>query len=72
MSNENLEFDGKCAFAMSVGGAKHAPDAKPRYTVTKNGKTYGFVGAVPKALFQLIPGSAERADAAWAKAHGPA
>lgn len=67
MSDLNMAFDGKCAFAVSVGGAKSAPDASIKYTVTKNGKTYGFLGAVPKTLFQIIPGSAERADRAWDK-----
>ena len=69
MSNDNLAFDGKCAFAVSVGGAAKAPDANPKYTVTVNGTTYGFLGVVPKVLFQIIPGSAARADRAWAKAN---
>jgi hypothetical protein len=61
-------FDNKCAFAVSVGGAAKAPDANPKYFVEKNGTTYGFLGAVPKFLFQVIPGSAARADRLWAKA----
>lgn len=67
MGNDNLAFDGKCAFAVSLGAAAKAPDADPKYTVTRNGTTYAFVGIVPKVLFQLIPGSAARADRAWAK-----
>jgi len=68
MSNENLAFDGKCAFAVSLGAGAKAPDANPKYSVTKNDTTYAFVGLVPKLLFQIIPGSAARADRAWARA----
>lgn len=46
---------------------RQGPGANPKYTVEKNGKTYGFVGLIPKLIFQAIPGSAERADKAWAK-----
>ncbi|TCJ21728.1 hypothetical protein [Nocardioides jejuensis] len=67
MSNDQMAFDGKCAFAVSVGGATKAPDANPKYFVAKDGVTYGFLGIVPKVLFQLIPGSAKRADRLWAK-----
>ncbi|WP_125568310.1 hypothetical protein [Nocardioides baekrokdamisoli] len=68
MTDQTMAFDGKCAFAVSVGGIRSAPDANPKYFVEKNGTTYGFLGAVPKTLFQIIPGSAARADAAWARA----
>lgn len=68
MTGKQMAFDGKCAFAVSVGAAAKAPDANPNYTVTANGTTYGFLGIVPKTLFQIIPGSAARADRAWVKA----
>lgn len=68
MSSETIEFDNKCAFAVMVGGAAKAPEAKPAHSVSRDGKTFGFSGAVPKALFQVIPGSANRAQRAWAKA----
>lgn len=68
MSTQTPEFDGKCAFAVSVGAVKSAPDHKPRWTTTRNGKTYGFLGPVPKLLFLAIPGSAARAHARWAPA----
>lgn len=70
MTDKTMAFGGKCAFAVSVGGHNKAPDANPKYFVEKRGTTYGFVGIVPKWLFQIIPGSAERADRAWAKAQG--
>lgn len=66
-SAHDLAMDGKCAFAVSVGGAARAPDADPNHTVTRNGVTYGFLGVVPKTLFRIIPGSAARADRLWAK-----
>jgi len=62
------EFDGKCAFATSLGPPSKAPRGKPKHTLEVDGKTYVFFGAVPKLLFRLIPGSAERAEAHWAKA----
>lgn len=59
-----IEFDGKCAFAVSVGAPHKAPDAKPEYTLVKDGKTYGFLSPVPKFLFRILPGSTKRAHAA--------
>jgi YHS domain-containing protein len=59
------EFGGKCAFAMSVGGTAKAPNGNPKYSLAKDGKTYFFSGAAPKLLFQIIPGSAARAEAHW-------
>ena len=59
------EFGGKCSFAMSLGGPARAPEGKPKYSLVKDGKTYYFMGAVPRLLFQLIPGSAARAQAHW-------
>lgn len=70
MTTDDLEFDGKCAFAVSVGGPSRAPAANPRFTLAKDGKTYGFSGAVPRALFRIIPGSAVRAQRAWVSARG--
>ncbi len=61
----NTEFDGKCAFAVSVRSPEGAPEHKPQYTLTRGDRTYGFLGPVPKALFQIIPGSAERAHRKW-------
>jgi YHS domain-containing protein len=63
---DNLEYGGKCAFAMSTGktnvlGGKH--------TATINGKTYAFSNPVAKFLFKLLPGRVEKADAVWAEAN---
>ena len=59
------EFDGKCAFATSLGGPDKAPQGNARYRVERNGKTYVFVGAVPKFLFQALPGMEARAQRKW-------
>lgn len=63
-----IAFDGKCAFAVSVGAAASAPDHKARWTVVRDGRTYGFLGPIPKFLFLALPGSIGRADRVWAKA----
>ncbi|WP_036509731.1 MULTISPECIES: hypothetical protein [Nocardia] len=65
-SDQPPEFDGKCAFAVSVAGVERAPTGKSKYTVVEDGKTYVFSGAVPKLLFRLLPGSVRRAQARWA------
>ncbi|MBO0842106.1 MAG: hypothetical protein J2O46_02895 [Nocardioides sp.] len=59
------EFGGKCAFGVGLGGPSKAPEGKPQHTVVKDGKTYVFSSAIPKMLFNVIPGSAERAHKKW-------
>lgn len=59
------EFDGRCAFALSLGPAEKAPLGNPDCTLDVDGRTLVFVGAVPRFLFRLIPGSAERAKRHW-------
>lgn len=66
--SEVPEFDGRCAFALSVGPASKAPAGKAKHTLVKDGKTYVFAGGVPMWLFKVIPGSAERAEKRWASA----
>lgn len=68
MTENNAEFDGKCAFALSVAAADKAPDGKAKHLLVKDGKTYVFAAAVPKWLFMAIPGSAERARKRWVAA----
>lgn len=63
-SGTEPEFGGQCAFGVAFAGAK-APAGKPQHTLVKDGRTYVFSAAVPKLLFQLIPGSAERAQRKW-------
>ncbi|MGX1929217.1 hypothetical protein [Flagellimonas sp. 2504JD4-2] len=65
MSANNFEYEGKCAFAMSLG--KEAPRTNGKYTLTKDGKTYTFLNPVAKFLFKMFPYSVQKADAAWNK-----
>lgn len=60
------EFGGTCAFALSLGPADRAPRGKPGCTLERDGHTYVFAGAVPRFLFRVLPGSAERAERHWA------
>ncbi len=62
-NNKELEYDGNCAFAVSLG--KTPPSANKKYTLTKNGKTYAFMNPVAKFLFKLFPNSIEKADYNW-------
>lgn len=60
--NNKLEFDGKCAFAVSTGkkdvaGGKH--------TATINGKTYVFSNAIAKILFKILPNRIKKAEDVW-------
>ena len=62
MTETTPEFDGKCAFAVAMAGRGKAPAGNPKYTLEQNGKTYYFLGAVPKFLFQKL-NLAAKADA---------
>jgi hypothetical protein len=42
------------------------PKANMKYTVTRDGETYGFLWPGGKVLFQFFPGSAERTHRNWA------
>ena len=68
MSNETMEFDGKCALAVSMGGPGKAPAAKAKYTIERNGKTYGFFGAVPLMIAKAMPSIIDKAEKKWAQA----
>ncbi|MFS4456975.1 hypothetical protein [Maribacter sp. 2304DJ31-5] len=61
--NPQLEYDGKCAFALSLG--KTPPVTKEKYTLTKNGRTFSFLNPVAKFLFKILPNSIEKADKVW-------
>ncbi|SNZ00567.1 hypothetical protein [Flagellimonas pacifica] len=65
MDNNTFEYDGKCAFALSLG--KEAPKTNGKHTITKGGKTYTFLNPVAKFLFKLFPNSIQKADTAWNK-----
>ncbi|WP_136468067.1 hypothetical protein [Flagellimonas onchidii] len=65
MENNNFEYGGKCAFALSLG--KDAPITNGKHTLIKDGKTYTFLNPVAKFLFKLFPNSVQKANAAWNK-----
>lgn len=60
---KNIEYDGRCAFALSLG--KTPPKTNQKHTLVKNGKTYSFLNPVAKFLFKLFPKSIEKADQNW-------
>ncbi len=63
----SLEFGGKCAFAVALGGLEKAPLASPACTLEVDGKTYAFTAAVPRWLFKTF-GLAARAQTKAAQA----
>lgn len=62
MENNNLEYNGLCAFAVSTG----KKDVKGgTHYATVNGKTYVFSNPIAKLLFKLLPNRIAKADAIW-------
>jgi hypothetical protein len=59
---ETPEFGGTCALGVGLGLGDKAPAGKAKYAVEKNGKTYYLSGALPKLIFQVVPGLAARAE----------
>lgn len=58
------EFNGNCAFALSVG----KKDVKGGKSVAViDGKTYAFSNPVAKILFKILPGSVKKANDVWNK-----
>ena len=64
---QSLAFDGKCAFAVSLG--KEAPVTTGKYTLTKDGTTYTFLNPIAKFLFKLSSKNIEKAHKAWENQH---
>ena len=60
---KNIEYNGKCAFALSLG--KTPPETNQKHILVKNGKTYSFLNPVAKFLFKVFPKSIEKADNNW-------
>ena len=62
MKNENLEYNGHCAFAVSTGKI----DVKGGNNfATINDKNYSFSNAVAKLLFRILPNRIKKADDIW-------
>ena len=61
-SSQSVEYDGRCAFALSIGktdveGGKHP--------VTIGNRTFTFANPVAKLLFNLLPNRLKKADENW-------
>ena len=61
-SKNDVEYDGHCAFAVSLGKTDvHGGKAQS----TIGGKTYSFSNPIAKFLFSLLPKRIEKADKIW-------
>ena len=63
MKNDNLEFDGHCALALSLG--KSLTKTNGQCTMTKNGRTFAFIHPIARLLFRIFPNSIEKAEKNW-------
>ena len=57
-----VEYDGQCAFAVSVG---RKGVAGGRHQAIIDGRTYPFKNRVAKLLFKLLPNRVIKADEVW-------
>jgi len=64
MTEQASEYDGHCAFAVSIGKMEVMGE---KNTSVKNGKTYVFSNPVAKLLFSILPNRAQKADENWKK-----
>ncbi|MCO4773987.1 MAG: hypothetical protein KDA24_28395 [Deltaproteobacteria bacterium] len=63
---DTLEFDGHCAFALSIGATP--PKTNGKHTLTVDGKTYTFLNPVAKFVFRLmLRRNLEKAGRGWAE-----
>ena len=62
--SETPEFDGECAFAMSLG--KPGAVGSPNHALADGDKTYYFQNGVAKFLWKVLPNRVEKATSAWA------
>jgi len=61
--SDTIEYDGHCAFAMSLG--KKEVIGQQKYSLTKDGKIYLFSNPVAKILFRFLPNTQSKADGNW-------
>ena len=62
-SNQSNEFEGHCAFALTLG-KKDVMGKKSIYLI-KDGKKYLFSNPVAKLLFRVLPGRLKKAESNW-------
>ena len=58
-SEPSPEFDGQCAFAVSVG--KKGVKGKPTCSAIQDGKKYLFSNPIAKFLWSVLPGRKQKA-----------
>jgi len=61
-NNQNIAFDGHCAFAISTGKTD-VQGGKDSLTIGE--KTYKFSNPVAKFLFKILPNRVAKAEANW-------
>ena len=62
--NTQFEYNGLCAFALSVG--KTDVPGVSKHFANINGKYYCFSNIIAKWLFKLLPSSITKAEQNWA------
>ncbi|MGD6781959.1 hypothetical protein ACQCT3_20755 [Sutcliffiella horikoshii] len=60
---KKVEFDGHCAFAVSVG-KKDVP-SKSKYFIIDNEKKFHFSNPVAKFLWKVLPSRKQKAESNW-------
>ena len=58
------EFDGECAFAVSLG--KRGVIGSPNHQLEADGHLYQFKNGVARFLFKTLPNRSDKAASAWA------
>ncbi|TGN19679.1 hypothetical protein [Leptospira idonii] len=62
MSECKPEYNGKCAFGISLGKKLTGAD---KYRIEKDGKVFYFANPIAKFLWQIVPDRQAKADALW-------
>lgn len=62
-SNQNPEFRGQCAFALSTG--KKGVKGKENCYLVQDDKKYLFSNPVAKFLWRVLPGRKAKAESTW-------
>lgn len=64
MGNNEVQYDGQCAFALSTG--KSGVDGAAKNSLTDGSGTYYFSNPVAKILWKVLPNRKAKADETWA------